>query len=321
MRIKKFLAGLGIAGATALGVSACAGVAVEPSIGQYAFVTGHGALSSQQLNAVYGPGERRSAGNGSIVWYVPANQRNYITAQPGNLADRTNPQAVLTGTSGSGSNAKAGIPVNTYSFISWELNPAIDAGNGKVSAIADKFFKFCLKYGCATTQAQNDSSNQGLSHSSVPGWNDMLAETWPTAIDNASQTAASKFGPNLWTNRAEWAAYAKDIQDTLQTELRNLTGSGNSDYFCGPGSTVTKCTPLYVTVKNVVPQDPNAQSIYNQQVNASLQHDSDAARVANAKALYGPDAPWTLSIEDLINQCHSSGTTCNIYVGNAPTHP
>ena len=317
---KLCLAAAALLGGVAVLVSGC-GVAVQPSIGQYAFVSGRGAFSNQQLNSVFGPGERRSANNGSTIWYVPAQQRNYATLEPGNLADRHNPQAVLTGNSGTGKNVQVGIKVLTYTFVGWEINPAVDIGNGKVSAVADQFFKFCLKYGCATTQAQNDNSNAGLSHSSVPGWNNMLAENWPTAVDNATTTAAAHFGPTLWYDTRLWKQYAADIASTLQAELRSITESGNVNYFCGPGSTVTKCTPLTVTVKNVVPQDPNAQAIYNQQVNASLQQASDAARTANAKALYGPDANWVLGIEDITDHCKQDGVTCNIYSGYPPAHP
>lgn len=312
MKIRGITAALGI---TALGFLAagCAGVAVEPSVGQYALVTGHGALSSQNLNAVYGPGERRSAGNGSVVWYVPANVRDYITAQPGNEADRTNPQAVNTG-SGDGSN---GTPVYTYSFVGWELNPAIDIGNGHVSPIADAFFKFCLKFGCATTTAQNDASNSGLSHSSVPGWNTMLSEIFPTAIDNASQAAASKFPPALWSSdRSQWPAYGNAISADLLNEFRKLTGS-NFDYFCGPGSTTTHCTAPVVQVKNVVPQDPGAQAAYNQQVQASIQGQAASTRLSTATKLYGPYAHWYLTQIDLMNACNGK-SDCNVYLGNPP---
>lgn len=290
-----------VAAAVAALIAGCS-VAVEPSVGQYALVTGHGALSNQQLQAVYGPGARASVNGGSIIWYVPSNQRNYVTAPAGNVADRSNPQAVLTAKSKSGSD---GIPVVTYSFVSWELNPAIqnEHNANKVSAVAQHFFRFCLKYGCATQQSQQNASNAGLSHSSVPGWNNMLAENFPTAIDNASQTAALKFGPDLWTNRAEWVAYGKDIAALLPGELQNLTGSGGYNYFCGPGSTGTDCKPFYVAIKNVVPQDPGAMAAYNQSVSASIQGQAAQARLATASKLYGPYAHWYLAESDLINQC------------------
>lgn len=288
--------------AVAGGILAACSVAVEPSVGQYAMVTGHGALSNQQLQAVYGPGARASVNDGSIIWYVPANQRNYVTAPAGDLSDRHNPQAVLTGKSKTGAD---GIPVVTYSFVSWELNPAIENEHdaNKVSAVAQHFFRFCLKYGCASNQSQNNASNAGLSHSSDPGWNNMLAENFPTALDNASQAAALKFGPDLWTDRSQWIAYGKDIAALLPQELRNLTGSGGFNYFCGPGSTVTECKPFYVAVKNLVPQDPGAMAAYNQSVSAAIQGQAAQARLGTAEKLYGPYAHWYLAESDLIDHC------------------
>lgn len=313
--IRKWLIGAAVAGGIA-GLSACS-VSVEPSVGQYAFVSGHGTFSNQKLTAVYGPGARASVNSGSVIWYVPANQRNYITAQPGNAADRTNPQQVSTNSKGTDSK----VPVFVYSFVSWQLNPAIqnEHNANSVSGIAQKFFKFCQKYGCATRNAQNDNSNSILSHSSVPGWNNMLAENFPTAIDNATQAAASTFGPDLWNDQTKWHQFGLDIQATLLQEFRTLTGSGNYNYFCGPGSTEAHCTQPLVTVKFVKPADPGASAAYNQSVNATIQGQAAASRLATAEKLYGPYAHWELAESDLINQCKPNCPTWAIQSpGTAP---
>src|SRR5882724_9684672 len=106
------LSAVAVAGVT---IMAACSVAVQPSTGQYAFVSGHGSFSNQKLTAVYGPGARASVDQGSTIWYVPANQRNYITAQLGNAADRHNPQQVSTNSKGTDSK----VPVFVYSFVSW----------------------------------------------------------------------------------------------------------------------------------------------------------------------------------------------------------
>jgi hypothetical protein len=301
LRTRRILAAAAAAASIGITAAAC-GVAVEPSVGQYAFVTGHGALSNQQVNAVYGPGARASAGNGSIIWYVPANQRNYITAQPGSLGDRTNPQTVSTD-SGPGGAAK--VPVKVYSFLSWELNPAIqdEKTPSNVSPMANAFFRFCLKYGCATQQSQQNASNSSLSHSSVPGWNNMLAENFPSAIDNATQAAISSFPPNVWNDQTQWPALGRAIQARIPAELRSFTGSGALNYFCGPGSTAAHCTPPLLTVKFVTPADPGAQAAYNQQVNANIQGQAAKTRLSTARKLYGPLANWVLAETDILNQC------------------
>lgn len=292
---------LATAALASVGILSACSVAVQPSVGQYAFVSGHGALSSQKLTAVYGPGARASVNGGSTIWYVPSNQRNYITAQPGNAADRHNPQQVSTNSKGTDSK----VPVFVYSFVSWQLNPAIQNEHdaNTVSSIAQRFFKFCQKYGCATQNAQNDNSNSDLSHSSVKGWNNMLAENFPTAIDNATQTAASQFGPNLWNDQTQWHQFGLDIQSTLLQEFRTLAGSGSYNYFCGPGSTETHCTEPLVTVKFIKPSDPGASAAYNQSVNATIQGAAAASRLATAEKLYGPYAHWELAESDLVNQC------------------
>lgn len=131
----------------------------------------------------------------------------------------------------------------------------------------------------------------------------MLAENFPTAIDNATQQAASKFPPNLWNDQSKWPQLAKDIQADLPAEFRTLSGSGGFNYFCGPGSTETECKPPLVTVKYVTPSDPGARAAYNRAVNATIQNQAAKNRLITAQELYGPYAHWYLAESDLIDQC------------------
>jgi hypothetical protein len=306
MKIRRgSLAGAAIgAGALAL-IAGCS--SVQPSIGQYGIVTGQGSFSNQQVKDVVDPGAHIKVSGSDTEWYLPANTRNYVTQQ-GNGGDRSNPQAELTGSAG----GSPGMSDYTYTYLAFELNP----NHGVLGA----FFPFCLKYGCASQTAQTNSSNESAAHSSTPGWNAMLAEIMPHAIDNATQEIITKYGPDLWTNRSEWGAYGDQIAAALPAEIAKLTGS-SVPYFCGPGSTAARCAPFTVLVNNVTPTDPGVVSAYNQQVSSAYSAQAGKARLNAAKEVYGSDANWFLGVTDLINDCQARHVTCNLYVGNAPVHP
>lgn len=303
---------LTLAAATAvIGLGAAACTHVQPSLGQYAIVTGHGALSTQQVKQVVLPGDSVNQEDGTTVWYFPGNYRNYVTLP--NNGDRDNPQAVTTGP---GPDKQVGMSVHTWTYVGFQVNPAI-ATKADHYAVATAFLKFCLKYACATTTAQNDTSNAGQVRSSDPGWLSMLNEVMPRAIDDATQTAIVKYGPDLWTNRTQWKAYGTDIAANLTDELNTLSGS-TIPYFCGPGSTETTCTLLSVTIQNVTPSDPDVVAQYNKQVSAQYAQQAAASRNNAAKALYGPDAYFFTGLQDTISMCQDKGVTCNIYVGSPP---
>ena len=288
---------------------------VQPSLGQYAIVTGHGALSTQQVKDVVLPGDSINSEDGTTVWYFPGNYRNYVTLP--NNGDRDNPQAVLTGP---GPGQEVGMSDYTWTYVGFQVNPNIATKDGNYAA-ATAFLKFCLKYACASNEAQNDTSNAGQVRSSNPGWLSMLNEVMPRAIDNATQTAIQKYGPDLWRNHAKWKQYGNDIAANLTGELETLTGSSGDPYFCGPGSTETNCTPLSVTIQNVTPVDQDVVTQYNKQVSAQYAQQASAARLRAAEAVYGPDANWFLGVQDTIALCQKQGATCNIYLGNAPVTP
>lgn len=303
---------IALAGAAALaGLAACSNI--QPSLGQYGIVTGHGALSNQQVQKVVSPGVKYDTGSGTTTWYVPADVRNYVTGTDPNNSDRTNPQAELTGSKG----ASSGMSDYAYTYVGFILNPKITVSH----SFAQQFLGFCLKYACASLRPQNDSSNNSLAHSSSPGWNNMLAEVFPHAIDNATQTAIQNFGPGLWNTRGDWTTLGEDIAKDLPGEIAKMTGNPSDPYFCGPGSTTAKCTPFIVLVNNVVPADAGVQQAYNQQQTALYSQQAGAARLKAAQSVYGKDANWFLGMLDLVNACQAKGVACNIYAGNAPFHP
>jgi hypothetical protein len=311
---------LRIAGAVAAGIglltmAACSSE-IQPSVAQYAITTGHGNFSNQQVLDVVSPGENIHLGSGTTTWYVWADVRNYVTS-PAN-GDRSNPQAELTGP---GPKGTPGMSDYTWTYVAFELNPAITvrAANGTYPD-ATSFLAFCLKYGCADQTAQNDSSNADLDRSVSPGWENMLNEVLPRAIDNATRDAIVNYQPDLWTERGEWDAYGDAISANLLAQISQLDGS-SIPYFCGPGSTASHCTAPDVIVQNVTPSDPAVVTAYNQQVAAQYAAQAGGARLAAAKEIYGSDANYFLGLLDLVNACSADKTPCNIYVGNPPVVP
>lgn len=313
MRMKRPILAAAAAALGAVALAACS--QAQPSLGELAIVTGHGSLSNQQVQQVVQPGVRYTTGSGTTTWYVPAQVRNYVTGTDAANSDRTNPQAELTGTGPAGEDAMSDY---TYTSIYFEVNPAIASDRNDWN-FANNFLKFCLKYACADDQPQNDTSNSSLARSSDPGWLNMLNEVFPHAVDNATLEAIQDFPPTLWNSRGDWPKLAADIQRNLPAEIEKMTGVvGNQQYFCGPGSTETKCAPMTVLVNDVTPSDPGVQQEYQNQQTALYAEQAAKQELAAAKAKYGPDAYWALAMMDI---CAKSNTTCYVNGLQAPVHP
>lgn len=315
MRIRKGAALAAAVAAAAVGLAACSHA--QPSLGEYAIVTNHGSGSNQDIRQVVQPGVSYTSGSGTTSWYVPAGIRNYVTGTGG---DRAIPQAELTGP---GPKGEAGMSDLTYTSVYFELNPAIAVNDGSWK-FTTSFLKFCLKYGCADNQPQNDAGNSSLARSSDPGWLNMLDELMPHAIDNATLLAMPDFPPGLWNTRGDWPKLAADIQQHLPAELAKMTGTpaqGGKQYFCGTGATLTRCPPLTVIVNNITPSDPGVQREYQNQQTAIYAGQAAAQELAAARAKYGPNAYWTLSMLAIIDGCKASNAVCYIDGNQAPLHP
>lgn len=305
MKLRKVAAtsaiGLGVLGAAVL--AGCSHA--QPAISQCAITTGHGyASGTQNVVAIAHPGQYVNVGNDNTTWYYPCDARNYVTAPSG--GDRKDPMSVKTGASPDGTTP--GMPVQVWTSVYWTPT--------QVDANMPAFLSFCLKYGCAESSDQVDASVALNPHSSTPGWNNMLAENMGPAVDRATNDVIGKFGPSLWTERADWPKLAAGIAQNLNAELAKETGS-SVPYFCGDASTPRDCTQMSVVVSNVTPTDPAVQLLYNQQIAAEQSLSVNAARLAAAQKLYGPYAQYFLGLQDLANECK----TCTIYVGAPSTIP
>jgi hypothetical protein len=301
--------------AALLGGAALAGCGTStPALSECAMVTNGGFGSGNQgITDIVHPGYQVQYGSGDTPWYYPCNARNFVTAKSG--GDRDNPLAVRTAADG----PTPGMPVYIWSSVYFTAN--------QNNAVMEKFLPFCLKYSCATNDSQTDTSTAALAHSSQPGWENMLLENMGPAVDRASETAAVQFGPDLWRTQSDWTALGDDIAKNLNAQLATETGS-SVPFFCGDseaaanqpqgsGSTTFTCPGMTVVISNVTPEDPAVITAYNQEVQAEQSAAANAARLTQAKLLYGPYAQYFLGVQDTAADCPK----CAIYIGNPGSIP
>jgi len=297
-------------GIAMLSLTACSHA--TPSISQCAIITGRGAGDNQKIEKVVYPGQKVGKGSSEQTWYVYCNARNYIEGEKG--GDRAEPLTVKVG---GGKPGDPGMPISVSLAVYWQLNQSKD--------VLQQFFPFCFKYGCASQDSQQDSSNQDLAHSSTRGWNAMLTENIPLALNRAALDVAQTFPSTLWQDQSQWQAFGKAIASKFQVEMQEQTGNTKVNYFCGPGSDTGKasrpvdgCKPVQISVQNIVPADKQIVQQYNQQVAAQNAQAVNAATLKAAQAKYGPLANYSLMLQDLVDKCAQEHVTCNIYLGQTP---
>jgi hypothetical protein len=308
---------IALGGLTLLSLTACSHA--TPSISQCAIVTGRGVGDNQTIKTVVYPGQKIGKGSSEQTWYIPCNARNYVTGEKD--GDQTEPLTVKVG---GGKPGDPGMPVNVSLAVYWQLNQSKD--------VMQKFFTFCFKYGCASQDSQQDSSNQDLLHSSTPGWNAMLKENFPLALNRAALDVAATFPSNLWQDQSQWQAFGKAVAAKFQDEMKEQTGDVRINnvpvnYFCGPGSdtgkssrAATGCTPVQISVQKIAPSDPQIVTQYNQQVAAQNAQAVNQATLKAAQAKYGPYASYFLGLQDTIDKCNAK-PGCTIVIGNPGTLP
>lgn len=292
-------------------LSGCANKPVVPQPGEFAFVVGGGSSSNQNVHYIVDPGVHIKVSNGDRVLYVPAGVRDFITAKPGTEgADRTNPDPSYT----KGENGVKPIQVLTYDHVVMELNPN--------HAVLYKFYNAqCVKYGCGSLTPDTSNQNNTLKLNSPKGWLDMVRDKFSTAVDNAVRDASATFGPDLWHNTGVWSDYANSIASFLPKELRLTMGAGADNYFCGPDSTKSQCTPFTVLIKDVVPTDGAIAQQYSQANESDLQGQIAASRAAVARKLYGDQWGYWTGVFQAIQQCKQSGAGCTFVIGNPNSIP
>lgn len=312
--VKKTFAALAmllLAGGLMAGLTACDQSTTTASC---AFVVGNGQSNTDaKLHRVIYPGSTVNVDTTTEnVWYVPCNSRNYIinsgTQKDANgqvVGDRHQPIQATT---------KTGVPILISARALWTLNE-------DKTALSD-FWAVCFKYTCAS-----DKDQGGGTDFATKGWNGMLGENFSPTMDTIGRMASVQVDDSIWQshNPAQYKALgdamSQDFADVMRANLGYpqdlFCGSGNSGWQNpnNPGAGKFTCTPVRIVVDDVERASISAgdtstgAQVVNQQ------------RLANAKILYGDAASYWLGVMDAIDECHKSGTTCYIYLGNAPGAP
>ena len=308
----KFTKIAGLAGAAILAgtfLTSCSHA--TPSMGECAIVTGRGFGDKQEIKHVVHPGVKVGKGHKETPWYFPCNDRNYVTGDGG---DRGASQPIKLQNGGS----TPGTPVYVYSRMPFTLRQ-------DDSSLKAWFSGLCLKYGCASNDPQENSSNSDKEHSSDPGWNNLLSEQVGPALDRAFQNVMNdpqykgKFGSGIWT-QGSWPELDKAVSAALPQAMVETSGL-NLQWLCAPTANPEKnCPAPQVHITALQPTDPTIVTQYNQQIAATNAKAVNKARQDAAREAYGPEAGYFLGLQDLVKQCQAAKVTCNIYVGNPPGH-
>jgi hypothetical protein len=234
---------------------------------QCVFITGSGLHDSGRIKHVLYPGDVVNRGDDED-WYVPCNSRNYITTPDQSSGDYHGTYQGLTG-KGADNEPGAQIIVNGISAF-WALN--------QKEAALREWFPFCQKYACANGSPKGDR-NQSASNFSSPGWNAMLRENFPYAIDRAVGRAALKFGPNLWEDRSQWQDFGDEVGKDFMQEIHSATGS-DYNWFCASGGDLKKvCRPVRFTIENIDPADASLRALKEGAASASNKTASELAQI------------------------------------------
>jgi hypothetical protein len=180
----------------------------------------------------------------------------------------------------------------------------------------EAFYSICLKYDCASKQDKSGDSNF-----STPGWNGMLAENFGSAMDSAARDAAIVTTDDVWQKHdpaqykalgdAMSAAFSEKVRQNLGFPQDLFCGSGNSAWEdpSKPGTGSFTCSPVRIIVDDV--QRVKVQADESTEGALSI----NAQRLNNAKAIYGPDAGYWLGLQDTIEACKNSVSTCIFNIG------
>lgn len=305
-RTKKAITFLMVLAGLALTLTACNNT--QTTAAECAYVISNGYFDAKHIQDFVLPGNRVNTHN-TQVKYVPCNARNFIiTTRQGDF-DRHEPVTAKTAP-GKGTPA---MPVNIQLTAYWQLN---QHNRGAM----DQFLAFCQKYSCFGSE--NDISKSATFASE--GFKGLLRENFSFAIDRTAVQAVRSFGPDLWTNQADWQKVADALSEDFANQMRKATGA-DVDFFCASGAG-SECKPVRFTIEDISPVDPKVKDLYNQQVlvgnQTALSNAQKAANIAAlnaAKAKYGPNAGDYLGEQDTIEKCKEAAATCVVTIGGGNT--
>lgn len=299
---KQFATGFSILVVLSLLLTACSTSATTASC---AYIVGDGTYDTVIDRIIY-PGQSvpvDSGGSYHKVQYVPCNQRNYLI----NDGSKTNANGTLVGDEHTLIKAKTESGTDILIAVSayWTLNQSEDAMRA--------FYAFQLKY-----KAASDRDIAGDFNSSTEGWNNMLGENFGPAMARAAREGASLTDDSIWqTNDPDQITILKDyMTDNIDDKLRQNVGYSDFDLFCGsgqsqwtdpnaPGTGEFFCAPIRIEIDSVIrnPDQSNAST------EGSIDLGTQQRKIAEEK--YGvEEAGCWLALQDLVQACKGSGSTC-----------
>lgn len=304
---------------------ALSGCSAKAQADQCAFVVGNGVGDTRQVKHVELPGEKVNKGDDED-YYIPCNARNYIITNDPDAGDRHTPIQARTGDAVqdtvSGQSAGTlipGTPVNIQLSMFWTPN--------QDKAVLKDFWAFCRKYSCATSDPAGDNTENFAS----PGWNGMLRENFPFALQRAANTVLREFKPDVWNQPAVWQTVADKLGPAFMDQIRAASGTTH-DFFCSSAS-FRSCQPVKITVEDISPVDPKVRTLVNDQINIQREAANDIARIKAQENVLVEQKKLAQKQSDLysepgyaqerkydtllkaIRECKASGGTCIINLG------
>lgn len=288
--------------------------AANPPSAFCGWIQGDGSQDSR-VHKILLPNDTANAGTSETVKYVPCNSRNYIVTD----GSQKGVNGKVTGDSTT--------PVTAYTKDKTQVDVALTAywtlNEGK-DAFTD-FIALCQKYNCATDASNSDAGAE--SNFSTPGWNGMLAENFYPSIRAAVQNVTPQFDNKMWQNGGsadERKSYADAVSADFMKQIQLTTGY-DADLFCGSGSKFTTdqqtdfiCNAVRFRIDQVSAKDASVQRNLNVESQSQQIIDANKARLEQAKALYGDQAPYWLGLHDAAAGC-ANGSTCQFLI--KPSNP
>lgn len=297
----------------AMVLSACSEVATTSQ--SCAFIVGDGGdTSDANVHEVVYPGQRANQGTNESVVYVPCNSRNYIinptdkdnkNANGEEIGDYHKPIRAVT---------KDGTRLNIWLTSTWTLNQ-------DKNVMMKYFYPFCEKYQCFS----EGQDGEGNINSAAPGWNAMLAENMPFAVDATAHQVLPSYSDAVWKKDVDWDKIASEMSEKFADNFRKQTGFG-ADLICGsgdvsqwddpekPGKGKFTCGQVRFVINRIEPSDANQQRLVDRQTKAELEKNSNRASLNAAKQKYGSNAGNWLGMQDTIDKCNANAK-CVVVLG------
>jgi len=303
------------------GLSACSVSDTAPTSAQCGFIVGDGDDGRDaKVHKVVYPNQKVDLAGPSddeeVFLPIPCNSRNWITNPEGSKDANGDPigdyHVAMRGVTSTGTKG------DVWLSMFWTPNQT-------ESVMRNQFFPFCEKYDCFS----ND--DQKVNNSSA-GWNDMLGENVPGAVNATVRDVMSAYTDDVWTKDAGWSEIADKISAGFNAEFSKATGFGDN-LFCGsgdvsgwsdpgkPGEGEFECGNVRFRIDGIENADDKQQQLSDAQSKKDLQKQANADRFEVAQELYGPNTGAVLGNLDLIAACKASGGTCVVTIGegSAPT--